>query len=114
MCEDQSNEEKCFQAFQRVCAQHFVIDKVTFMKFPTIPVCRVRVEYKAERDDLPGEGDGLKALVKIILAESPRNCYVYDRSLIERKKIVVDYALLNCECNPPIFEIADVEHLHIC
>ncbi|KAK9695800.1 hypothetical protein QE152_g32338 [Popillia japonica] len=63
VCDDEGNKEKCFQAFERVCPQHFIIEKVIFMKFSTAPVCRVRVEYKPENDDLPGEGEALKTLM---------------------------------------------------
>lgn len=113
-CDDQGNEEKCFQAFQRFCPHHFLVEEVKFMKFPVAPVCRVRVSYKAENDDLPGEGEALKTLIQLILDESPHNCYIYDRGLIEKDKVVLDYGLLKCKCEPPVFEMADVKHLHIC
>lgn len=69
--------------------------------------------YKAE-DGLPGEGEALKTLVKLILDESPVNLYVYDKGLIEKKYIVLYYGLLWCNCEPPVFEMPDVERLRIC
>ncbi|KAK9731738.1 hypothetical protein QE152_g13375 [Popillia japonica] len=84
-CCDADNVDKCFQTFKRYCPQHFVLEKVTCVKYPTAPVCRIIVEYVAE-NDLPGEGDALRTLVQLILNESPINCVVLDRALIQKEK----------------------------
>lgn len=113
-CNDGDDEEHCKQAFQRYCPKHFVIDRVKFQKSTTWPVCQFRVDYKAENGDLPGNGNGLKTLVQLILNKLPSNCVVIERFLMEKERVIVHYGLLACKCTAPDFEIAGVKDLRIC
>lgn len=97
---DDADHEHCIEAFQRFCPRHFIIDKVMFVKSTTWPVCQFRVHYKAENGDLPVEGDALETLVKLILDRSPGNCFVIDRFLIEKERVILHYGQMTCEYAP--------------